>query len=189
MAVLELVKDITKAIRAEEFDTPNLVCFLVAWEFEQTLGLSRQEQLRESWTTKLQQGTRKKGWFTKEMRLFFVCARTYKIVPCGPNGHGYRIKEVREWVKKAFGVVKAMVQLTSIALGPLTAAGVASDLIEAFGEVQDKIPTEDLQKLRTNFEAMINDEKYSGVEELRKTSAYGNVSFDWSHEKVQVMMT
>lgn len=61
--------------------------------------------------------------FTKHMRLFLVCAQTYRLVPCGPNGQGYDIHEVRERWQTIGSLVLTVLQVSSETVGAAVAAG------------------------------------------------------------------
>jgi hypothetical protein len=52
--------------------------------------------------------------------LHFICSHTLQIVPCGPEGRGYKFTVLREWVAKAAPVLKACLIILKIAM---TAAG------------------------------------------------------------------
>lgn len=150
-AVLDFVKDMAKALRADQFEAPRLACLLPPWGFERSRGLSPTEQHPQTWKSRVQEGIKKKGFFTKSMRLFLVCAKTYRLVPCGFHGQGYEIEELRDLVKRTFGVVRVIVEFTALTLGLVSAAGLMSNLVEAIGITSDMLKSEDLVGLVTPY--------------------------------------
>lgn len=125
------------AVRGEGTDTPRLACVLPPWTFALSSGLSEDEQKPEAWIERLdkwREGDFKDGTglFEKKSRLFLVCAYSHRLVPCGHNGQGYKIKYLRKWVGKAFRVITFALQVAlatvgAIAVAPLTtAAGAAT---------------------------------------------------------------
>lgn len=101
----EFVKPVMQRMRAAQLKTPRLACMLVTWKFEYRQGLSPQEQESHRWTRRQIDASKgkAKGWFTEDMWLYLVCAHTYLLVPCGPDGHGYRIQRCRTRVGNAVG--------------------------------------------------------------------------------------
>lgn len=175
-AMLDFVKEMTKALRAETFDTPRLACLLSPWDFEEPRGLSQREQDPQTWTRKVQhESARGRGWFTEEMRVFLVCAKTHRLVPCGLDGHGYQITEVRDWVKRAFGVVRVMVELTSLVLGVGAAAGVVSNLAQAVGSGSEVVRNEELFGLKERYPAFTVEEQ-SRENERRQATYPGDMA-------------
>lgn len=130
---LQVVKTMMKRNRTEMYDTPRLACLLVPWDFALLQGLSPEEQNPKNWIRRLVDGgaSKTRGWFRKNVRLFLVCARTFHLVPCGPEGHGYMIQQFRTWTKIAVGVMKVMVQLTSTVLGASASSDLSSYLLDA----------------------------------------------------------
>lgn len=168
-AVLDFLKHVfAEASLAETFDTPRLACLLSPWLFENPLGLSPAEQDPQSWTRRAQlDSARNKDWLRKEMRLFLVCARTYRLVPCGLEGQGYLVMEARNWVKRHVGVVRVMVEITSVASGVGAAVRLISNLVEAVGAASEIAKNEDILPLKERYTALVNEEKNRGSEQLR----------------------
>ncbi|CAM9463484.1 unnamed protein product [Scytosiphon promiscuus] len=126
-----------KAVRSEGFDTPRQACILPPWKFAQAHGLSESEQSPEGWVRRLGEWRKDdfkqgKGFFTKKKRLFLVCAHTYRLVPCGPNGQGYDIHQSRTWVRMSCSVAAFALQvvcttLAAMATAPLAGLGAAAE--------------------------------------------------------------
>lgn len=167
---LKFVRTVMEETRKERYDTPRLACVLVPWSFSLSQGLSPEEQDPANWTRRLlDDGANKsRGWFKKKVQLFLVCADTHRLVPCGPEGHGYKIQQFRTWAKNTFGVLKVMVELTSIVLG----ASVASDLSSRFLDAAEKslgvAEKGDVQSLKTYVRGSTSGE----AEVVQKVSTY-----------------
>lgn len=148
---LKFVKTVMETIRTETYDTPRLACLLVPWNFSLPQGLSPEEQDPKTWIRRLVDGGAKKtrGWFRQSVQLFFVCARTYRLVPCGPEGHGYTIQQFRRWMKSTFGVMKMMVELTSIVLGASVASELSSYFLDAVEGSLAVAEGDDMSTLKT----------------------------------------
>lgn len=55
-------------------------------------------------------------------RLFRVCAQTNRLVPCGPAGHGYDIRNARKWFRVTINAAVFVLQVLCSALGAMLAA-------------------------------------------------------------------
>ena len=75
--------------------------------------------------------------FRDRAKLFFICAYTYKIVPCGPKKKGYTVTNLKTWVKKAIPVLKVGLLILQTAL---TAAGIPVPIL---GLAQEALCHED----------------------------------------------
>lgn len=88
----------------EQVDTPRYACFLPPWDFELPYFLSEEEQNPAAWKKRLKEW-RDSGFkgnrFTQNLRLFFVCAQTHRLVSCGDKGQGYEVRYVHKWVTAA----------------------------------------------------------------------------------------
>lgn len=175
-AVLDFVKDMAKALRADQFEAPRLACLLPPWSFARSRGLSPTEQHPRTWKSRLQEGVKKKGFFTKSMRLFLVCAKTYRLVPCGFHGQGYQIEELRDLVKKTFGVVRVIMEFTAVTLGLASAAGLMSNLVEAIGTTSEMPKGEDLVGLIAHYGELAYNKGQRTLEQGQAVSPASAVS-------------
>lgn len=142
IVLAEIARDIKSLVsmgmaqRAEGVDTPRYCCVLPPWPFEdEEEGLSPAEQNPLTWMHRLREwqlGSRRegKGFFTKETRLFLVCARTYRLVPCGPKGQGYVIRQLRKRVAGVGSVMSVMLRIAFATLGAVALADIASSVVE-----------------------------------------------------------
>lgn len=128
------------AMRGEASPTPRLAVLLDKWDFECERGLSIEEQDPGTWWRRLSEGKNRGGRFGRKMRLFLVCASTYRLVPCGDNGQGYEIWRPRKWLTRTIVVTKvllqAILQVTCSTLGAVAAGALASNL---FGEATEAL--------------------------------------------------
>lgn len=142
-------------IRGEQVDIPRLACILPEWDFELSEGLTKDEQSAEGpkgWKTRLREWEKDgfrdgKKLFTKTKRLFLVCADSYRLVPCGSKGQGYKSCSLRTWAKWATRGASMMLEIFSATLGPMVAARLPSTIlggIAAHGleSAQEKIVSE-----------------------------------------------
>ena len=170
---LDLVLDMLMTSRGDRVDTPRYACVLPPWKFAEANGLSEEEQKEEVWLARLkewQEGDFKegKGWFIKKKRLFLVCAHTRRLVPCGPNGHGYDVQQPREWFRMSVNVAIFALQvmcatLVAMAAAPVSGAGGAVDAtISAAAENFDSILQDRLAELTLDDDSMVQD----GLEEV-----------------------
>lgn len=141
MGRLDFVVTMLMAMRKEGSDTPRHACVLPPWEFAETHGLSDDEQRPEVWMKRLDELKADdfkdgKGVFTKEKRLFLVCAHTHKLVPCGPIGQGYKIQQNPTWFRMSVNVTTFALQvmcstLSAMAVAPLSGVGAAVEAVSA----------------------------------------------------------
>ncbi|CAN0116160.1 unnamed protein product, partial [Ectocarpus fasciculatus] len=101
MGRLDFLVAMVMAERAEQISAPRYVCVLPSWNFTESRGLSPQEMDPTVWTTRFADWRDDdfkdgKGFFETEMRVFPVCAFSGELVPCGHDGHGYRVKRARK---------------------------------------------------------------------------------------------
>lgn len=135
MKKIDFLVTMLMAVRGEGFDTPRYACVLPPWPFEKDHGLSEGEQNPKVWVELLKEWQQDdfkegKGFLKKEKRLFLVCAHTHRLVPCGPDGHGYDIQQPRTWFRRTVRVATFALQvlcatLTAMAAVPLSGAGAA----------------------------------------------------------------
>lgn len=156
---LGAVMSIVEADRGEKYDTPRLACVLPPWKFEKPEGgLSEREQSPQHWLERLQmwqEGDFKEGknLFTKEKRVFLICAHTFRLVACGTNGQGYEVISSRKWVKKTIGTISVLVEITCAALGMAAASYAASTLAgELIAEGLDRGQEEVASGIKTQME-------------------------------------
>lgn len=137
MGKLDSLVTMMMAVRREGFDIPRRACVLPPWKFAEAHGLSEAEQSPEVWVKRLEEWREDdfkegKGFFKKKKLLFLVCAQTHRIVPCGPNGQGYDIQQLRTWLRVSFSVAKFALQvvcstLVAIGVAPLSGAAAAAE--------------------------------------------------------------
>lgn len=142
------------AVRLEGFDTPRQACVLPPWKFAKVRGLSEDEQSPKVWLKRLdewrEEGFKEgKGFFKKRKRLFLICAHTHRLVPCGPNGQGYDIQQLRTWFHMSVSVATFALQvacstLTAMALAPASGVGAAVEIA--------------VSTSMRNFESLLRDE-------------------------------
>jgi hypothetical protein len=51
-----------------------------------------------------------------QYRLYFLCAHTHQLAPCGPKGKGYKITMTKQWVLDAAPVLRVGLVLLKVAL-------------------------------------------------------------------------
>lgn len=130
---VEAVRNMVNVQLEGKFDIPRLACILPPWEFECEQGLSEDEQSPKRWMHRLSEWEAHdfregKGLFQKKSRLFMVCAQTHRLVPCGPNGHGYELCSLRKWASMATGAVTAVLEITCATFGAVLAARTTSTI-------------------------------------------------------------
>lgn len=124
MGRLDFLVAMVMAQQAEKISTPRFVCVLPPWEFAESGGLSPEEMDPSVWTKRFADWCDDdfkdgKSFFETEMRVFPLCAFSGELVPCGHEGHGYRVKRARKWVRDATRVANALV---STVAGPVGGA-------------------------------------------------------------------
>lgn len=134
-----LLVAIEMAGRAQPIDAPRRACVLPPWDFDLRRGLSDEEQKPEVWKKRQeewQQGGSKahKGLFTKTTRLFLVCARTDRLVPCGHEGRGYLIECARTWFRAAVNLTSLTASLVVAASGLAAIGNVPGSIVGALAE-------------------------------------------------------
>lgn len=153
-----------EAMRAEASPTPRLAVLLDKWNFECERGLSERDQCLGTWWHRLSEDSKNRGGrFGKKMRLFPVCARTFRLVPCGDNGQGYEIWRPRKWLTRMVVVTKvlvqAMLQVTCSTLGAVAAGALASNLLgEATEALFDLTQEEAVSTLQARLESLEGSE-------------------------------
>lgn len=160
MEKIEFLETMIMAQQAEGFDIPRHCCILPPWAFDGIEGLSPAEQNPLNWMQRLrewQQGSKEgTGLFTMKTHLFLVCAHTFRLVPCGPKGQGYVIRQMRSWVRGTARLVSLALQMTCATLGALGAAELPSTVIgEAVGAALELTEEAALSELRKQAERMI----------------------------------
>lgn len=166
---INFVVSMLQKIRAEGVDTPRLACVLAPWKFELDQGLASWEQKPRFWMQHLKADNykRRDSWFIDKSRLFLVCARTHKLVPCGPLGQGYKIHKPREWVRRAISIAKVMLQVTCATFGAIAAAPLGANLVDGVvGAAIDAANQETVSRLQAELEALDAHEDNSVVENL-----------------------
>lgn len=128
-------------LRAEPIDAPRRACVLPSWHFALEQGLSDEEKQPDAWRKRLdewrQGGCRgKKYFFTKKTRLFLVCARTDRLVPCGHEGHGYgySIECARKWLRAAVGLTTLTINVVCATLGGIAIPSLPGNIVGTLAE-------------------------------------------------------
>lgn len=109
-----------KCLQMLEYPYPHLV---VVREHQSTSSIAERGQekrvlgkaLFESFYKHAQEAVK------KEMRLQFLCPYDFSLVPCGPDGQGYRFTETRGWVKTVLPAVQVCVVLVATTCFDMTA--------------------------------------------------------------------
>lgn len=149
---VKFIVDMMMAERGERFDTPRLCCVLPPWDFGKPEGISPADQEAQKWISRLKvwrdDGYREgKGIFTKRMRLFLVCAQTYRLVPCGVKGQGYEIREIRKIWEKVGQFAATMLHISCATVDTMIAASILTEVVGegaklALGLTEEAIRTE-----------------------------------------------
>lgn len=80
------------------------------------------------------------------------------------NGQGYEIEKVRELVRRSFGVMKVVVELTALSVGAAAAAGLVSNLVEGIG-TGEIVKNEDLLGLKARYEELADIEGHRMIKQ------------------------
>ncbi|CAM9664047.1 unnamed protein product [Ectocarpus sp. 4 AP-2014] len=157
-------------VRSEGIDTPRQACFLPEWNFAESRGLSEHEQTPEVWVMRLHEWweddfKQGKGVFWKKKRLFLLCAHTHRLVPCGPNGQGYDIQQLRTWARKSISATAFALQVVCSTLGAIAAAPLAATPVAAAGGVVEATVSEALGSLQSKLEGLtLEDHQTANLE-------------------------
>ena len=128
------IKTMLMAAQGDKVETPRQACIFPGHYAQEGLTDSMRDPL--VWKTKLAEFVQgdfevEKTNFTKNLRLFLVCARTEQLVPCGHDGKGYEVRIIRERARVAFYVAKAVVEVASATLAAVFAAQAPGAIIDA----------------------------------------------------------
>ncbi|CAN0505917.1 unnamed protein product, partial [Laminaria digitata] len=128
------MKTILMAAQGDKVETPRQVCILPGHYAQEGLTDSMRDPL--VWKTKraeFDQGDFEveKTIFTKNLRLFLVCARTEQLVPCGHDGRGYEVRIIRDRARVVFKIAKGVVEVASATLAAVFAAQAPGAIIDA----------------------------------------------------------
>lgn len=134
MEKLEFVVIMLMAQRGDQIDTPRQACILPPWDFANPCGLSDDEQKPENRVNRLREWRNDgfkhgKGVLHTNKQLFMVCAHTQRLVPCGPFGHGYKLRYARKWVRVTANVTTAFLLKVACSTLGVMLAGVLSGVI------------------------------------------------------------
>lgn len=171
-------------LRREEIDTPRLACILPEWSFKLPEGLTEEEQDPARWRKRLDEWRdsdfkRGRATFTRKMRLFLLCAHTYRLVPCGSQGQGYEVRRSRSWLKKTSDVTQFMLQIASGTLRAMKAAGasppVPPGLVDTGVESAMESTVNKLEARLTRFE-----DADGPIDSRPGMSWHGVVSLPWT---------
>lgn len=100
-------------------------------------------------------------------RMLFVCSHTLQIVPCGPNGKGYKIEVPKEWVRRAAPVIKVGLIILRLALVSMTGVAIPIPIefggIDYFGNTDATLGCIDtaLRSFDTNFDEALDAKEMS----------------------------
>lgn len=72
--------------------------------------------------------------FKKKTRLFLVCARTDRLVPCGHEGHGYSIECARTWLRAAVGLTSLTLNVVGATLGGIATSSLPGSIVGTLAE-------------------------------------------------------
>lgn len=131
-----MLRNMAQDVAYLRWPVPRLACLLPAYDGL----LTEHDRGFHIWTCRLRswcRGGKKKGKgkFRRYLRLFFLCASDFSLAECGPDGQGYEVKEVLDWVKKVQPLAKLGLALGSIALSTCTGLRLpASNIITALEE-------------------------------------------------------
>ena len=131
-----ILRRVSLDIACLRWPIPYLACLLPKHEGT----LSDDDRSHQRWSDRLRAwcGDGKKagrGMVRRKLRLFFLCAHDYSLAECGPNGQGYKVKQLREWAAKAIPLAKVTLALASITLMVCTGLSIPADQIDAaFGD-------------------------------------------------------
>lgn len=178
-ALIDFVETLMEVTWAFEFGTPRLACVLPPWDFECKRGLSSIEQDPLQWKSRLNTRafTADEERFTREMRLFLVCADSYRLVPSGPNGQGYPIAWAPRWVEKMARPVNLMLEITCAALGAMVDAGLALSYVQVTTARASPVKRrETVTEVKARLESLIVDDDASVIGRTRELSRQQTVS-------------
>eukprot|EP01036_Dinobryon_divergens_P030287 gene30287-39508_t len=96
----------------------------------------------------------------------FICGFTFELVRCGPKGMGYKVKNLKSWVKKALPVLKVGLMLLQVGLlasgMPIPLTGLANSIVSSLDSHADKISAairrlqvaDDQERVRSAYETL-----------------------------------
>lgn len=118
----DLLDELTKSTSSDQRNAPSLACMLPPWNFKRKNGgLTLDEQLPEAWISKLKERAEFEvtRWFNSETMILLVCSQTFRLVPCGPNGQGYKTSHTQKWARSTGVLVASLLQITCDTLGKI----------------------------------------------------------------------
>lgn len=127
-----ILRNIALDVASLRWPVPRLACLLPPHDES----LSEQSRQLQDWSSRLESwckhGKRKgKGISRRKLRLFFLCAHDFSLAECGPDGQGYEVTELLNWVKRARPVAKIGLALGRIALTICTGLSLPPQSISA----------------------------------------------------------
>ncbi|CAM9925777.1 unnamed protein product [Scytosiphon promiscuus] len=128
-------KSLREDVASIRWPIPRLMCVLPAPERGEK-PLDERDRSFPEWSGVLRQwceaGKKKgRGFATRKLRLFFVCAQDMSLAECGPEGQGYEVSNMLTWAKKARPFAKMGLVLASIALRVCTSMAIPTTDFEA----------------------------------------------------------
>ncbi|CAM9209821.1 unnamed protein product [Sphacelaria rigidula] len=132
----QILRRVSLDMACLRWPVPRLACLLPKHEGT----LSDDDRSLSRWSDRLRawcgDGNRAgRGMVRRKLRLFFICAHDYSLAECGPNGQGYKVKQLREWAAKAMPLAKVTLALASITLKVCTGLSIPTDDVDAaFGD-------------------------------------------------------
>lgn len=114
-----------------------------------------------------------------QYRLFFLCAHTHQIAPCGPKGKGYKITATKQWVIDAAPVLRVGLVLVKLALmasglplpvpdlcTALVGSAMHTKYLDAALQLVSQPPEDDLRSTEFSMEKTLSEIKRYEVGDL-----------------------
>ncbi len=109
----------TQLILSQTANNTRMLTALVEGELE----VPRIFWMRPAQQTRLTKLMSPKSWLNNILLLSVVCECGMHVVPCGPGGNGFEIRQQKDFVKKYGPVLKISLMIIKIALGAGRALG------------------------------------------------------------------
>lgn len=176
-----VMRNLSLDINCLRWPVPRWVCLLpqhVGTLSDNDRCFSRWSDLLRAWCRDGKKAGRSN--ISRKLRLFFLCAHDYSLVECGPNGQGYKVKQLREWVAKAMPLAEVALALARITLRICTGLSIPIDEIDAaFGDSLGGVVSE-IVKNETTILATRRLESGADGQGLEDMSVVPKVSVRWS---------
>jgi len=96
--------------------------------------------------------------------LVFVCPVTFKIVKCGPNGDGWKVRNPKGWVKKWGPAIVVSLKVLNFAMKAGRVLSLPLPNIALDEVIDDKLLCSSLNKLAGAFTSTLKDSVKGDVE-------------------------